>query len=131
MGNSHPPDFYDIQTEYKEFINQISSSQSYLYYTIKDLKIFLESYCKLKNTNEVFIDNLRLYLAELENVYEKLTEIIEITDNTPFHNAKQPQAKIYNIENYINIPDDYEQDIYVDPNYPIDFSKLFENKNDT
>jgi len=121
--------FYDIQTEYKYFVNQINNTHSCLNHTIEDLKKFLETYYKLKNYNEIFGDNTELNLANLKYICECLEDIIEFTQNITLLESEPPKAKIYNIDDYINIPDNYEEDAFVDSDYPIDLSELWNDNN--
>ena len=67
----------------------------------------------------------------MENIYEKLENILDLIENITLLETKLPEktgAKIYDIEDYIKIPDNYEQDCYVDFDNLPDFSALWKKQ---
>lgn len=106
----------DIQINYKTFIENTYCAYSVLGVIIDEINNLISECYKFENCKEYFIDNLELNLVYLEKIYQYMNYVIENTENVAIPDMKFPEAKLYNFDNYIQVPDKYEQDIYVDIN---------------
>ena len=121
-------DFKNIKSIYRETYDYIYDSFANIEYLIKNLSAILTYFYNQKNYAEEFTDNLELNLAYLFCVYEYLEPIINTLENitlSEIHFPEKENAEIYYIDDYVRVTEDYEEDedIYVDLNYPLNFSE--------
>ena len=64
----------------------------------------------------------------MESFYAKLNEIIDTIENLQLLDLKYPAATLYQLEEFINIPEYYDKDIFVSLNDCINLNEIFEEK---
>ena len=104
-----------------------------LSFIIIDLEKYLSEYKQNKNYNEIFTDNTQINLANLEVIYSKLDNIIELIENITLLETQVPTAEIYDIDDYKKFPDFYDEDIDLSnlaDSYISELSRLKLYKND-
>ena len=122
--------FERIITNYNDFYNYIQTVHSILSFIIVHLDKYLAEYKQNNNYDEIHTDNLEINLANLKNIYFKLDDIIELTKNitlSEIHLPAENNAKIYDINDYKELAEDYEQDIDVDLDNSQEISKIWHN----
>ncbi len=116
--------YKDIQTYYKYFVECVSNAHSFSEFLMSDINKFLEEYYKLDNYDEIFADNLELALANIENYYMMLENMEEYIENVNLPILKLSQAEIIDFMDYIEIPENYDEDTYVNLDNPINISDM-------
>lgn len=112
--------FENILLEYKEFLEYISLANSLSEELVENGNIFLKEYCKSLHYNENFAEEFEINLLYLENFYQRINDMFELIDNVNLSQLKMPEINnILYFDNYIKIPDNYDEDIFVDLNFPI------------
>ena len=124
----------DLELEYKMLKDSCNNFDSVLCSVIIDITNFLTEYYNNENFNEIFADNLILHLAYLEKISEIIYDIeydincLELNNFELFYPETKKTAEISYIDDYIEIPENYNQDTYADINNPPDFSKLWKKR---
>ena len=126
--------YSDIQTDYKYFNEHISSAHSILGDLCPRINQFLQICCRAENYDEDFAYRLELVSFSMERVLFELDNLIDAIDNISL-----PQMKICKKEEKIKTnpweevllfyPRDYDEDIYVDSSYRIDWKTIIEGSN--
>ena len=114
----------NIKNEYKCFLENIYMAESFLDELLEHSGKLLSDYCKYKNRDTNFAYKLEENLLYLEYISGEMKNLIECIDYITLQ-----EIKIHCIHNFKNIheqmfiPEEYEQDVYVDINNPISWDK--------
>lgn len=117
-------DFDNIKIEYKAFLENISFSYSYIEELVDFTNKFLSEYCKSKHCDKKFAKELEINLLYLEKFHQNIDNIIEIIESVTLDKLTLPEIKnVFCLEDFISIPDDYDNDILVDLNDSLNLDK--------
>ena len=108
-------EFEELQIIYKEFETYICNAHGYLSELLPQLNKFILEYNISKHCNRKFAEELEKNLLYLEMFYKNVDEVLEYIENVSFLKLKMPEINnVINIDDYIKIPDDYTESIYMD-----------------
>ena len=114
-------DLENLKNEYKFFLEQASLAHSCLYEFLPKINSALIKYCKMKNFDEKFANELDINLLYLEKILEDFDNIMELFEKITFLEMNYPK-KEEKIGTFFTKK--YEKDIFVDCNYKIDWKNL-------
>lgn len=108
-------DFDDIQAEYNLFVEHLYNAHGFLYEILVDGSKYLNNYLKLKNFDKDFAEKFDENMLNLSVLYSQINDMLDALFNISITKIKPLEKNnIVNINEYINCPNKYEQDIYVD-----------------
>ena len=88
----------DIQLEYHEFLEYISYAHSLSEELVSVGNVFLSNYCKSLNCDKNFAEEFEINLLYLENCYQNISDLLEMTDNIYLSKLKMPISNIIRFE---------------------------------
>ena len=85
-------DFETIRSDYQILYDYICTTHGLVYYLTIDLRKYIEEY-KQTHDEEIFIDNMLINLANLEDLYNRIDKIFVLTETITLLETKVPDEE--------------------------------------